>query len=70
MKSVGEAMAIGRTIHESCKRRWRPWKPASPALTKSRSPTGAPDKAAIIKALGQATPDRLRVIAQAMRHGF
>ena len=28
MKSVGEAMAIGRTIHESCKRRWPRWKPA------------------------------------------
>ena len=31
---------------------------------------GAPDKAAVIKAIGQQTPDRLRTIAQAMRHGL
>ena len=31
---------------------------------------GAPDRAAIILALSKATPDRLRVIAQAMRHGL
>ena len=29
-----------------------------------------PDRAAISKALSEATPDRLRVVAQAMRHGF
>ncbi len=38
MKSVGEAMAIGRTIHESLQRRWPRWKPGCRALTKSRSP--------------------------------
>ena len=31
---------------------------------------GAPDNAAIIKALAKQTPDRMRVIAQAMRHGL
>ena len=31
---------------------------------------GAPDKAAIFKALSLQTPDRIRVIAQAMRHGL
>ena len=31
---------------------------------------GAPDKAAVVKALSQQTPDRIRVIAQAMRHGL
>ena len=30
---------------------------------------GAPDKAAIVKAISAQTPDRLRLIAQAMRHG-
>ncbi len=28
MKSVGEAMAIGRTFAESCRRRCAHWKPA------------------------------------------
>ena len=31
---------------------------------------GAPDKAAVVKALSRQTPDRIRVIAQAMRHGL
>ena len=31
---------------------------------------GAPDRAAITKALAKQTPDRIRVIAQAMRHGL
>ena len=31
---------------------------------------GAPDTAAITKALAKQTPDRIRVIAQAMRHGL
>jgi carbamoyl-phosphate synthase large subunit len=38
MKSVGEAMAIGRTIHESSRRRWPPWRRALPASTRSPSP--------------------------------
>ena len=69
MKSVGEAMAIGRTIHESLQK----------ALTSMETGLtgfdeidieGAPDKAAVIKAISQQTPDRLRTIAQAMRHGL
>ncbi|MEC8796012.1 MAG: carbamoyl-phosphate synthase large subunit, partial [Pseudomonadota bacterium] len=31
---------------------------------------GAPDKAAVIAAISTATPDRMRTIAQAMRHGL
>ena len=31
---------------------------------------GAPDRAAIIKAISAQTPDRMRLIAQAMRHGM
>jgi carbamoyl-phosphate synthase large subunit len=31
---------------------------------------GAPDRAAIVKAISAQTPDRLRLIAQAMRHGL
>jgi carbamoyl-phosphate synthase large subunit len=77
MKSVGEVMAIGRTIHESMQKALAsletglsgfdeiaiPGVPAHPALS-----TDA--KTAMVKALSQATPDRLRVIAQAMRHGL
>ena len=77
MKSVGEVMSIGRTIHESMQK----------ALASMESGlTGfdeveisglnvsvwevADDKAAVIKAISQQTPDRLRTIAQAMRHGL
>ena len=69
MKSVGEVMAIGRTIHESMQK----------ALTSMESGLtgfdeieieGAPDKAAVIKAISKQTPDRLRTIAQAMREGL
>ncbi|MEL6960546.1 MAG: carbamoyl-phosphate synthase large subunit [Pseudomonadota bacterium] len=69
MKSVGEVMAIGRTIHESLQK----------ALTSMENGLtgfddiaieGAPDVAALTKALSQQTPDRLRVIAQAMREGM
>jgi carbamoyl-phosphate synthase large subunit len=31
---------------------------------------GAPEKSAVIKAISQQTPDRMRTIAQAMRHGL
>jgi carbamoyl-phosphate synthase large subunit len=69
MKSVGEVMAIGRTIHESMQK----------ALASMESGLtgfdevvieGAPDKAALTKAISQQTPDRMRTIAQAMRHGL
>ncbi len=69
MKSVGEAMAIGRTIHESLQKALASLETGLTGFDEIAIP-GAPDKAAIIKALGQATPDRLRVIAQAMRHGL
>jgi carbamoyl-phosphate synthase large subunit len=73
MKSVGEAMAIGRTIHESLQK----------ALTSMETGLsgfdevaieGADDTpeghAAIIRAISAQTPDRMRTIAQAMRHGL
>jgi carbamoyl-phosphate synthase large subunit len=69
MKSVGEAMAIGRTIHESLQKALASLETGLTGFDEIAIP-GAPDKAAVIKALGQATPDRLRVIAQAMRHGL
>ncbi|NEY90393.1 carbamoyl-phosphate synthase large subunit [Tabrizicola oligotrophica] len=69
MKSVGEAMAIGRTIHESLQKALASLETGLSGFDEIAIP-GAPDKASIMKALGQATPDRLRVIAQAMRHGL
>jgi carbamoyl-phosphate synthase large subunit len=57
MKSVGEAMAIGRTIHESLQKALASWKPASPALTKSPSPVPTPTpRAADVKALSKPPP--------------
>ncbi|THD81494.1 carbamoyl-phosphate synthase large subunit [Aliigemmobacter aestuarii] len=69
MKSVGEAMAIGRTIHESLQKALASLETGLTGFDEIAIP-GAPDRAAISKALSQATPDRLRVIAQAMREGF
>jgi len=91
MKSVGEAMAIGRTFHESLQKALASLEtgltgldeiaveglPPSVDLVsdagvlKGRDATAqqAIDKA-LTRALAQQTPDRLRVIAQAMRFGF
>ncbi|MEO8244500.1 MAG: carbamoyl-phosphate synthase large subunit, partial [bacterium] len=69
MKSVGEAMAIGRTIHESLQKALASLETGLTGFDEIDIP-GAPDRAAITKALSEATPDRLRVIAQAMRHGL
>ncbi|MGB3278373.1 MAG: carbamoyl-phosphate synthase large subunit, partial [Pseudorhodobacter sp.] len=69
MKSVGEVMAIGRTIHESMQKALASLETGLSGFDEIAIP-GAPDRAAIFKALGQQTPDRLRVIAQAMRLGL
>ncbi len=78
MKSVGEAMAIGRTIHESMQKALASLETgltgfdeiAIPGVGDAKSAGFAPDKAAVVKALSAQTPDRIRVIAQAMRHGL
>jgi carbamoyl-phosphate synthase large subunit len=73
MKSVGEVMAIGRTFAESLQKALRGLETGLSGLDEIEIP-GAGDHrnghAAIVRALGQATPDRLRVIAQAFRHGL
>ncbi len=69
MKSVGEAMSIGRTIHESMQKALASMETGLTGFDDIDIP-GAPDKAEITKALAQQTPDRLRVIAQAMREGL
>ena len=78
MKSVGEAMAIGRTIHESLQKALASLETgltgfdeiAIPGVGGASTANSAPDRAAIIKAISAQTPDRLRLIAQAMRHGL
>ncbi len=69
MKSVGEAMAIGRSFHESLQKALASMETGLTGLDEIEIP-GAPDSAAITAALSKQTPDRLRVIAQAMRHGL
>ncbi|MFZ5964181.1 carbamoyl-phosphate synthase large subunit [Thalassococcus sp. BH17M4-6] len=73
MKSVGEAMAIGRTIHESLQKALASMETGLTGFDEIAIPgldDGDADHAAVVKALSQQTPDRLRVIAQAMRHGL
>ncbi|MDE0590257.1 carbamoyl-phosphate synthase large subunit [Halocynthiibacter sp. C4] len=69
MKSVGEAMAIGRTIHESLQKALASMETGLSGFDEVEI-DGAPEKSAVIKAIGQQTPDRMRTIAQAMRHGL
>ncbi|MBD3679659.1 MAG: carbamoyl-phosphate synthase large subunit, partial [Rhodobacteraceae bacterium] len=69
MKSVGEAMAIGRTFHESVQKALASMETGLSGFDEVDIP-GAPDNAAIVAALSKQTPDRLRTIAQAMRHGM
>jgi len=69
MKSVGEAMAIGRTFHESMQKALASLETGLTGFDEIAIP-GAPDPAAITRALAKQTPDRIRIIAQAMRHGL
>ncbi|MCL4171040.1 UNVERIFIED_CONTAM: hypothetical protein GTU68_001004, partial [Idotea baltica] len=69
MKSVGEAMSIGRTIHESMQKALASMESGLTGFDEIEIP-GAPDTAAITKAISMTTPDRMRTIAQAMRHGM
>ena len=73
MKSVGEVMAIGRTFKESLQKALRGLETGLSGLDEVEIEGSAdPEtgKAAVIRALGVPTPDRLRVIAQAFRHGL
>ncbi len=69
MKSVGEAMAIGRSIHESLQKALASMETGLTGFDEIEI-EGAPERSAIVKALSRQTPDRLRVIAQAMREGL
>ena len=72
MKSVGEAMAIGRTFHESVQKALCSLETGLTGFDDIDIPgaEGPDAHASIVKALSQQTPDRLRVAAQAMRHGL
>jgi carbamoyl-phosphate synthase large subunit len=71
MKSVGEAMAIGRTFQESLQKALRSLETGLTGLDEVEIPGlgQGDDKNAIRAALGTPTPDRLLNIAQAMRLG-
>ena len=73
MKSVGEVMAIGRTFAESLQKALRGLETGLTGLDEIEiaGATGdGADHGAIVRALGSPTPDRLRVIAEAFRHGM
>ena len=76
MKSVGEVMAIGRTFAESVQKALRGLETGLsgfdevdiPGVKMAEDPSAV--REAVIRELGRPTPDRLRVIAQALRHGL
>ncbi|VXB06308.1 carbamoyl-phosphate synthase large subunit [Brevundimonas sp. G8] len=76
MKSVGEVMAIGRTFQESMQKALRGLETGLSGFDEIEidGVAGAEDDAtargAVVRALGIPTPDRIRVIAQAFRHGL
>ncbi|MEO7026914.1 MAG: carbamoyl-phosphate synthase large subunit, partial [Caulobacteraceae bacterium] len=73
MKSVGEVMAIGRTFAESLQKALRGLESGLAGLdeiTIAGSEDPLAGSAAVTRALGVASPDRLRIIAQAFRHGL
>ena len=72
MKSVGEAMAIGRTFQESLQKALRSLETGLTGLDEiAISGLGeGDDRNAVRAALGVPTPDRVLVIAQAMRLGM
>ncbi|MCW5731355.1 MAG: carbamoyl-phosphate synthase large subunit, partial [Alphaproteobacteria bacterium] len=73
MKSVGEAMSIGRSFQESLQKALRSMETGLTGLNPVTIPgvTGsAGDREAIIAQLARPTPDRLLVIAEALRRGL
>ena len=69
MKSVGEVMAIGRNIKESMQKALRGLETGLDGFNRVPALEGAA-KDVITAALAKATPDRLLVVAQAMREGL
>ncbi|HUF56845.1 MAG TPA: carbamoyl-phosphate synthase large subunit [Thermohalobaculum sp.] len=73
MRSVGEAMAIGRNIHESLQKALASLETGLTGFDDiaieevTPDQTGDERKRAVIAALARQTPDRLRLVAQAFR---
>jgi carbamoyl-phosphate synthase large subunit len=72
MKSVGEVMAIGRTFAESLQKALRGLETGLTGLDEIEIPGlgEGDDDNAIKAAIGTPTPDRLRMVAQALRLGM
>jgi len=72
MKSVGEAMAIGRTFAESLQKGLRSLETGLTGLDEVEIPgaEGPEAKDAIRAALAAARPERILTVAQAFRHGL
>jgi carbamoyl-phosphate synthase large subunit len=74
MKSVGEAMAVGRSFAESLQKALRSLETGLTGLNEIEIPgaekPGADQRNALFAALGKPTPDRLLVIAEAFRQGL
>jgi carbamoyl-phosphate synthase large subunit len=70
MKSVGEAMAIGRNFHESLQKALRSLETGLSGLDEIGIEGGGRDPDALRAAMAIPTPDRLLKVAQAMRHGL
>ncbi|MBX6366781.1 MAG: carbamoyl-phosphate synthase large subunit [Rhodospirillales bacterium] len=71
MKSVGEAMAIGRSFAESIQKALRSMETGLTGFDEVVIPGAAGgDRDAVRAALARPTPDRILVIAQAFRHGL
>lgn len=69
MKSVGEVMAIGRSFKESLQKALRSLETGLAGLDEVII-DGGDDKLSLHKALSRPTPDRLLIIAQAIRFGM
>src|ERR1700736_2271767 len=70
MKSVGETMAIGRTFAESLQKGLRSLDTGLDGLDEIEGLGLGDDMNVVRAALGRPTPDRLLVVAQALRHGM
>ncbi len=69
MKSVGEAMAIGRTFAEALQKGLRSLETGLSGLDEVEALAGA-EKGEILAALSTPTPDRVLAVAQAFREGL
>ncbi len=75
MKSVGEAMSIGRCFAESFQKALRSMETGLTGLNEVEIPgvvseDGTVDREELRVQLGRSTPDRLLTVAQALRHGL